>query len=444
MRIRRAIGLSILAGLAFVARVSGDLTEYVKKAEPDYSWRIEKTDKLSTGTVYTIHLVSQTWQGIKWEHKLLVLQPKDVKPISSMLLLNTGGNPNLGMQMIALELTKRIGSPVAVVFGVPNQPLFNGKKEDALIAETFVRFLDGKGQDDSWPLLFPMVKSVVKAMDALQEFSKQEWNVELKDFVVSGASKRGWTSWLTGASDPRVRAIAPMVIDTLNMGPQMRHQVECFGKPSEMVKDYVERKLIPMPDTDEAHRLWSMVDPYFYRDRLTMPKLIINGANDPYWTVDALNLYWDDLKGEKYVCIVPNAGHDLQEMPEQGRADPIKARAKSLNAISAFTRMQIAGKPMPKLTWENSGATDGRLCLSIQSSAPPKSAQVWIAASDTRDFRKSRWKAQTVDFDADGKLTLCLVAPPTKGFLAYYGEVEYELDGLPWSLSTQVRVVAAP
>ncbi len=443
MAFYRFVGLSLLAGLTLLARASADLPEYVKKPEPAFAWKIDKTDKLPNGTVYTLDLVSQTWQGIEWKHKLLVLQPNDVKPTTSMLLINTGGNPNLGMQLIALELTKRIGSPVAVLFGIPNQPLFDGKKEDALIAETFVRFLDNKGKDDSWPLLFPMVKSVVKAMDALQEFSKREWDVELKDFVVTGASKRGWTSWLTGASDPRVRAIAPMVIDTLNMGPQMLHQVQCYGKPSDMVKDYVERKLIPMPNTDEAHRLWQMVDPYFYRDRLTMPKLIVNGANDPYWTVDALNLYWDDLKGDKYICIVPNAGHDLQEMPEEGRLDPIKARAKSLNAVSAFTRMQIEGKPMPKLTWKNTGAADGQLCLSMTSSDQPKSARVWVATSDTRDFRKSRWTARDVDFDADGKLAQCLIPPPAKGFLAYYGEVEYEFAGLPWSLSTQVRVAPA-
>ena len=207
------------------------LPEYIQKTEPEYSWKLEKTDKLTNGTVYTIHLVSQFWQGIKWEHKLLVLQPKDMKPTETMFLLNTGGNPGGAMQFIGLELTKRIGSPIAILFNVPNQPLFEGKKEDALIAETFVRFLEGKGKDESWPLLFPMVKSVVKAMDALQAFAKDEWKHELKGFIVSGASKRGWTTWLTGAADVRVRAIAPMVIDTLNMKPQMEHQMACFGRP---------------------------------------------------------------------------------------------------------------------------------------------------------------------------------------------------------------------
>jgi PhoPQ-activated pathogenicity-related protein len=416
------------------------LPEYIQKAEPEYSWKLEKTDKLTNGTVYTIHLVSQTWQGIKWEHKLLVLQPKEMKPTETMFLLNTGGNPGGAMQFIGLELTKRIGSPIAILFNVPNQPLFEGKKEDALIAETFVRFLEGKGKDESWPLLFPMVKSVVKAMDALQAFAKEEWKHELKGFIVSGASKRGWTTWLTGAADLRVRAIAPMVIDTLNMKPQMEHQMACFGRPSEMVQDYVDRNLIPMPNTLEAKRLWSMVDPYFYRDRLKMPKLIVNGANDPYWTVDALNLYWNDLQGEKYVNITPNAGHDLQEKSAEGRADPIKARARSLNAISAFVKQQIAGTAMPKISWNHDDTPDGRLRLNIQSNVVPKGARLWVATSETKDFRKSRWEEKPADITVSGKQVIGVLPSPEKGFLALYGEVDFELDGMTYSLSTQVRV----
>jgi PhoPQ-activated pathogenicity-related protein len=436
IRLIAAVVPLLLAPLA--ARAG--LPEYVKKAEPNFTWKIEKTDKLLTGTVYTIQMVSQTWQGINWQHKLLVLQPKDVKPAETMLLINTGGAPTGQMQVIGLELVRRIGSPVAILFGVPNQPLFGGKTEDALIAETFVRFLDGQGKDESWPLLFPMVKSVVKAMDVLQAFAKDEWHHDLKNFVVSGGSKRGWTSWLTGASDDRVRAIAPMVIDTLNMKPQMEHQIECFGKPSEMVKDYIERGLIPMPKTPEAQRLWNMVDPYFYRDRLKMPKFILNGANDPYWTTDALNLYWNDLPGEKYVCITPNAGHDLQEMPASGKPDLLKSRARTLNGISAFVKYQISGAAMPKVSWEHSTTDEGKLRLAINTNPPPKTARLWVAESDSKDFRKSRWIEKEASIIEAGKMVVGSVPPPEKACLALYGEVEYEVDGVTYSLTTQVRV----
>ena len=50
-------------------------------------------------------------------------------------------------------------------------------------------------------------------------------------------------------------------------------------------------------------------DPYSYRQRLTMPKLLHPGHQQyRYWTQDALNLYWDDLKGPSGSHLHPNSG----------------------------------------------------------------------------------------------------------------------------------------
>ena len=332
----RRFGILFLAcGLFALARPGGvraDLLDYVKKPEPHFAWKLKGKTETPFGVIYDLELTSQTWEGVDWTHSLQVYQPKGVAPTDVMLLYNTGGKPNEGTIAYGMIVAKKVGAPCAFLYDIPNQPLLGGKKEDALIAETFVRYLDTK--DNDWPLLFPMTKSLVKAMDALQAFSKEEWKAEVKGFVVSGASKRGWTTWLTGAADPRVRAIAPMVIDTLNMVEQMKHQKETLGRYSDMIHDYTERGLVPIPDKDEARQLWKMIDPYFYRDRLTMPKLLICGANDQYWSTDALNLYWDGLPGDKWMTYVPNAGHKL----EQGGGDAPGDRSVAVNALAAFAR----------------------------------------------------------------------------------------------------------
>jgi len=426
--------LILLTALYSACAARADLFEYVKRPDNSFKWSVKDKVAAASGTVYTIELTSQTWQGIAWQHLMVVYVPDGVKPTDSLFLWNDGGRPDPLKSFLAFELSKRGKIPVAFLYGIPNQPLFEGKKEDALIAETFVRFL--KTEDESWPLLFPMVKSLVRAMDALQAFAKAEWKTELKSFVVAGASKRGWTSWLTGAADPRVKAIAPCVIDMLNFGKQLPQQVLSFGKPSEMVHDYTDRGLIPIPDVPAAKKLWAMVDPWMYRDKLSLPKLLILGSNDPYWPQDALNLYWDDLKGDKWVLYVPNAGHGLDEIHPDGRKD----RNRVLSTLAHYARAETLNEPMPKMTWKHTDDND-RMKLTVTCDPAPKTVRLWVADAKTRDFRKSRWEEKPATLDkgtATGE-----VDRPTDGWRAFYAECEFEADGQPFYLSTQLRMAEA-
>lgn len=420
---------------------TADLKAYVQKPEPVFRWELVKKTPLGNGGMaYDLKLVSQEWQKIVWEHDVQVIVPKGAD-LSTVFIWNQGGKASAGSLFFGSMLAEKMHGPVAMLFGIPNQPLLGGKTEDALIAETFVRFLESK--DPNWPLLFPMVKSVVKCMDALQEFSEKELNQKTQSFVLSGGSKRGWTTWLTGSVDPRIKAIAPLVIDTLNMQKQMPHQLEMFGAYSEMIGDYTSRGLVPMPDTPEARQLWSWVDPWVYRTKLTMPKLIVNGANDPYWTVDALNLYWDDLPEPKWVIIVPNAGHNLEEKLPSGQ----KNRDRAVNGLSVFTRLQLAGKSLPKMTWQHRDE-NGQMVLSAATDWQPRAARLWSAHHATKDHRKATWEATELKIEnhaSNGGNGLPFssraeVPSPSTGYKSFYLEFEFEYEGLRFPLCTQVRV----
>jgi PhoPQ-activated pathogenicity-related protein len=167
-----------------------------------------------------------------------------------------------------------------------------------------------------------------------------------------------------------------------------------------------------------------------------MPKLIVNGANDPYWTVDALNLYWDDLKGDKWVVYVPNAGHDLKEKLADGKTNRVRANS----ALAAFVRHQTKDNAMPKLTWKHD-EQDGKLRVSARAEPAPKGARLWVAHAPTRDFRKAEWKEQPATL-ADGTVA-GLVERPKEGYVAFFAEMDFEIDGLKHPLSTQLRVVGA-
>ncbi len=421
--------------LSLLATARADLFEYVARPEPQASWSLVEKSELGACDIFRLKLKSQVWQGILWEHDLVLFRPKEGAVDDKMYLLNNGGTLKPSGLPYGVMLANMMKTPVAMLLGIPNQPLFNGKREDDLIAETFVRYLETK--DDSWPLLFPMVKSLVKAMDAVQEFSGKEWPKRIEKFVVGGASKRGWTTWLTAAADPRVMAITPMVIDVLNMPVQLKRQVECFGAPSEQIRPYTARGLIPIPDTPIATQLWKWVDPYTYREKFTLPKLVVLGNNDRYWAPDALNLYWDALPGPKWISYTPNAGHDLYtRSPEGKKIDPMRA----VQATAAFVRYQVTGKSMPEVSWKHDDMGD-QLRLAITASPAPKEVRFWRCAAATKDLREARWESRVVEVK-DGHAEI-LEARPQKGVVSFYADCSYEIDGLTYSLCTQLRMAEA-
>jgi putative ABC transport system permease protein len=64
-----------------------------------------------------------------------------------------------------------------------------------------------------------MTKAAVRAMDAVQAALAEGGLPHVEKFVVAGGSKRGWTTWLAAAVDPRVAAIAPIVMFPLSKTP---------------------------------------------------------------------------------------------------------------------------------------------------------------------------------------------------------------------------------
>src|SRR5688572_9186453 len=290
---------------------AGELIEYVNRADESFGWREVSSGRAGQAEFVEYILTSQTWQDTPWKHQLFILRPSNMSADARHGLLFVHGGrwkPELETQRRSTQLPREapyfvrlaesIQAPVAVLRQVPFQPLFD-RREDALIAYTFDQYLR-TGESD-WPLLLPMVKSATRAMDAVQAITKERWGATLESFTVAGASKRGWTAWLTAAVDDRVMAVAPMVIDVLNMRAQMEHQRATWGELSEQISDYSSLDLPGRLQTERGNLLLSIVDPFSYREQLTVPKLILLSTNDRYWPLDALKFYWPQLQDPKHV-----------------------------------------------------------------------------------------------------------------------------------------------
>jgi len=404
-----------------------DIFEYVEKKDETFKWEKASQRNLPKGaTSYEIKLTSQTWQNIVWEHRLRLIRPVKLENPSLAILLITGSGGGKNELLIGTEIAANSGSLVAILHDVPNQPLFDGLGEDALISYTFQKFLETNDKD--LPLLFPMTKSAVKAMDAIQQFAKKELGVDVSGFTVGGASKRGWTTWFSAAVDKRVKAIFPMVYDNLDLPKQMKHQIDAWGKYSEQIADYSKKNLPQLLTTEIGRELGALVDPFTYKDKITVPKLIITGTNDRYWPLDALNLYYDALAGEKYIYYAPNSGHGLEKCLSQVISNAIALHLKTAGKLA-----------FPKSSWECKKDGDFiEFSIIPDSKVKPKSVFVWTATSPTRDFREVTWQKTAVTLN--GSKYVHKVEKPDEGYFALFGQTDYQQNGKSFFLSTNVYV----
>jgi PhoPQ-activated pathogenicity-related protein len=431
------LSLSCAFAIADDTSHSSALAAYIERPDPSYGWRVRSGGKVKESRYVELIMSSQTWRDTLWRHQLYIIDPANRNPDSKHALLFIDGGrwkPELDQDAAPGSLPRRadlfasiaekLRTPIVILRHVPFQPLFDGLTEDWIIALTFERYLETG--DSEWPLLLPMVKTVVRAMDTTQAFAQQDWGVAIESFTVAGASKRGWTTWLAGAADERVTAIAPMVIDVVNMAEQMTHARATWGKPSHKIQPYTERRLHERLTSPEGRSLLDIVDPYSYRQSLRQPKLIINGTNDEYWPLDALNLYWRELDGEKYVLYVPNHGHDIKDY------------RRVLGSLVALHRHVAHGSKLPQLDWRFEEKA-GRVRLYVKSDLLPKRMIAWVARSSTRDFRGARWKSMPMKRDR-GTYVVSLKRPQS-GYLAVIGEGTYTRDfRMPAYFSTNVQI----
>lgn len=408
------------------------LYQYVGGADDSFEWAVESVEDTAVGSSHYVKMTSQTWQGIRWEHDLLICSPPTVQhPKHVLMVINGGSNSRRGPResdaALGRTLAALTGARVALLFQVPNQPLMGDKYEDDLITETWLKYLETG--DDSWPLLFPMVKSAVRAMDTVQQLGSSEWDAEIDSFVLTGASKRGWTSWLTPVADKRVVGTIPLVIDTLNFRGQMRYQHATWGFFSEQIEDYTRKGLINTGEESPREiALRRMMDPWTYRKELSLPKLLVCGTNDPYWVADAMNNYWDDLIGPKYILQIPNGRHGLE-----GGVDT------TVRTSAVFFRSLVTDTPLPQLSWSaERDSGDKSLSLTVSCDQAPTECVFWSVTSADRDLRDDRWVPLSSKSEQAGGKYQYAIDIPESGDAALMAELRFGRLPLQYSLTTQV------
>ncbi len=418
------------------------LDDYVARPDPHYAWSVVKEVRGEGFTSYVLDMKSQAWRTEEevdrtvWQHWLVVVKPDRVAFDTGFLMIGGGSNdrrPPDGPDELLVKIALASRSVVAELKMVPNQPLVfhddgRKRKEDDLVAYTWDQFL--KTGDPTWPARNPMVKSAVRAMDTVQALMAGErgGKIDVEQFVVAGGSKRGWTTWLTGAVDDRVVAIVPIVIDVLNVDASIRHHYAAYGFWAPALNDYDHHDVLARLNDPQLEDLYRLVDPISYRHRLTMPKYLVNATGDEFFLPDSSQFYFDRLQGEKHLRYVPNANHSLDG-------------SDAAETIVAFYRTILTGTPRPRYSWRF--ADDGS--IRVRCVDQPAEVRLWQATNPkARDFRVEslgrKYTSTRLEDTGDGRY-VGRVEEPAEGWTAYFVELTYRVGELPLKFTSGVRVV---
>lgn len=412
--------------LAFGAPATA-LDRYIAKPTPEYAFEVVQTLQGNGCRTRVVSMTSQQWRSAGevdkplWKHWLTITEPEHRKTRVGMLVISGGSTtdqPPHRISPVLETVAVQLGAVVAELRGVPNQPLtFAGdgkaRGEDDLVAYSWDRYL--RTGDETWPLRLPMTKAVVRALDTVSALSSRVNGKPVDRFVVGGASKRGWTAWLTPAVDPRVIAIVPVVIDVLNIEPSAEHAYRAYGFWPDALEPYEKMGIMNWFGTPQLDGLLQIEDPYSYRERITVPKLIVNASGDQFFAPDSSQFYYGGLIGEKYLRYVPNTDHSLSG-----------ASVSAAETGVAFFDSIVAGSPRPKYAWQL--GHDGT--FRVRSASKPLSVKLWQAVNaHSRDFRlKTIGRAfHSTELRDRGNFTYEVkVSPPAQGFSASFVELTYE------------------
>ncbi len=428
------------------AQVSFELKDYVNR--PDTTFEIISTTEIETQPgvrQYEVKFNSLSWLAPDevsrqvWTHTMVVAIPDDLQNMTALMIINGGRNPTIhertgnlfGNKGLSDDIAIMTKSIVAELQMIPNQPLvFHNdgemRKEDDLIAYSWARFLENSNPE--WVAQFPMTKASVRGMDVIAKVAQDLAGVSVEKFAVTGASKRGWTTWLVGAVDERVVGIAPIVIDVVNIVPSMLWHFESLGLWSDAVQDYVNHGIMDKLRTPEVQRLAELVDPYYLRAHLSEPKFIINAANDEFFVPDSGQFYLKDLPGDTYVRYVPNSGHFVNNFDV-------------INSLIIFYDSISTGKTMPTVVWDRPNDWH----LDVQVTGHPVQVTLWEGESpDHRDYRFARdmpkYFGTDIPVSPTGEYSI-EISKPARGYKAYFLEVRYADGPLGYlKLSTDIKV----
>ncbi|CAF1225208.1 unnamed protein product, partial [Didymodactylos carnosus] len=264
-----------------------------------------------------------------------------------------------------------------------------------------------------------------------------------------GASKRGWTTWLTGAVDSRVIGIIPIVMDELNFLANIKHHYQAYGGWSFAIEAYRSQNITVDFADPETQVIFDIEDSFIYRDRMCgIPKLMLNTSGDEFFLPDDSLWWYEQMPGEMHQRMFPNCEHSLEA-----------CILDVAGTIEAFAVGVFSNDVRPNYVWTIESTTGTIQAKQVQVAGAPQTSEVnlWTATTLTgtrRDFRLVAlnatgqpvlqpvfWHSTTIQPNADGSWTAECLQPIIGWRACYLAFASLARSTFTYTFTTDVSIV---
>ena len=362
--------------------------------------------------------------GGLWWHLVLVVAPDELlHPGWAGLWITAAPNrappsPRDSDVAVASRLAVSTGAVVAALFNVPNealffvdepgQPLERGRHRCVHVGalhQPRCRLAATRSTEAacSWVLELPMTKAAFAAMRAVEEHRAVEARARSGGERRARVARRGRVkarlddmassarSTRARARARRVRAIAPLVLDALDLRASLHHHFAAYGGWTFAFEDYWRMNITARLDEPETASLFALIDPISYAERFAgLPKLVGDATNDEFFLPDDWRYWIERMPAPTSFFMAPNAEHSL--------ATALPSLLPSVEAFFAGV-MGDATVP-PAFSWAVDYAS-GTIRVTFDDDLPKTVAQ-WTGRTCSfeaprRDFRLLNLDAQTLN-----------------------------------------------
>ncbi|KQN51957.1 PhoPQ-regulated protein [Serratia sp. Leaf50] len=382
------------------------------------NYALVSTEMFENVEIRKYQMISQSWSPeslvspAQWKEDVTIGIPRSPKSPKALIAVDISDDSLLKVvqQTNTIVISLKTIPTRDLVYQQDNKPL----EEDDSIARTWKLYAEHPAKRQQLPLQIPMTATISQTI-RLAKKELVRWHID--KFIVAGASKRGWATWLTAISDPNVVAVVPFVIDVLNTKSAILNMYKTYGGNWPIAfAPYYNQGIDRLVNNPDFLKMLNIIDPMQYvgtraQSGLAIPKYIVNASGDDFFPPDNSRFYYEKLPGIKSLRIAPNTGHiGIQDYIQQsliafinrlqdGRPLPVITTAPYRQSNSQNLTVHFSEKPQKVLRWTatNSAARDFRFACGITYAPTPLSVKAGNNVSTSLNYNGPGWQATFVE-----------------------------------------------